>query len=417
MKRLTDAAVSNLKADPEKRIEVPDPGIPGLYLVIQPTGAKSWAFRYRFDGRTRKLTLGRYPVLSLADARKTALEKHDLIDAGTDPGVLKQEAKAASRDPEKKERGKLKTVIKAYLRRKARKLRSIDHVRRYFETELLPTLGEREIHTITRRDMTELFDAIVERGSPITANRTFANTRAMFRWAKGAGYVAESPIDGMQMPAEENSRDRILDADEIALLWRATGDLGEPFGPLYRLLLLTGQRLREVAHMTESEISGNVWTIPGARAKNGEPHAVPLSRLAMETLKGVQRIAGKPGYIFTTNGEAPVSGFTKGKARLDKAMARLAAADAGEPVEIDPFVIHDLRRTAASGMAELRIAPHVCEAVLNHRSGTVSGVARVYNRHDYAEEKREALEAWANRIAAIVGEQTADNVVTLEARR
>jgi integrase len=417
MKRLTDVTVRELKADPDKRREVPDPGIPGLYVVIQPGGAKSWALRYRHDGKTRKLTLGKYPKLTLSDARKAALEKHELIDAGIDPAPKRETAPPA--DPE---RDKLKTILAAYLRRKARKLRSIDHVRRYFDTEVLPKLGERDIQSITRRDISALLGAIVDRGSPITANRTFANTRAFFRWAKGEGYVSESPLEGMQAPAEENSRDRILTPDEIALFWRATAQLGQPFGPLYRLLLLTGQRLREVAQMTDRELGRkeievdaiqdgepvkirlmiDVWTIPASRAKNDTAHNVPLSKLALETLASVKRIKGAAGYVFTTSGEAPVSGFTKAKARLDKAMAKLASDDAGEPVEIPPFVIHDLRRTAASGMAELRVPPHVCEAVLNHRSGTVSGTAAVYNKYDYATEKREALTAWARRVDAIV---------------
>lgn len=411
VKRLTDAGIRNLPPDPERRVEVPDSGIPGLYVVIQPTGAKSWALRYRHEGRTRKLTLGKYPKLTLSDARRAALEKQELIDAGIDPAPKREAA-----PPPDPDRDKLKTILAAYLRRKARKLRSIDHVRRYFDTEVLPKLGERDIQTITRRDMASLFGAIVDRGSPYTANRTFANTRAFFRWAKGEGYVSESPLEGMQMPAEEKSRDRILTPDEIALFWRATAELGQPFGPLYRLLLLTGQRLREVAHLTDKEISGELWTIPAARAKNDTAHNVPLSRLALDTLEGVKRIRGAAGYVFTTNGESPVSGFAKAKARLDAAMAKLASDNAGEPVEIPPFVIHDLRRTCASGMAELRIPPHVCEAVLNHRTGAVSGVAAVYNRHDYADEKAEALEAWARRVEAIVTDAPAENVIRLETR-
>ncbi len=416
-KALTARAVEAAQPDPDKRVEIRDGALVGLRLVIQPSGKKSWALRYTFGGRYRKMTLGRYPALTLLDARGNAREALQQAEEGTDPAAARLEEKAKARDPERIERDKLKSIVKAYLNRKGAKLRSADHVRRYFETELLPKLGEHDIQTITRRDLVDLLDAIVDRGSPITANRVFANTRALFNWAKGRGVISESPLDGMTMPAEEKSRDRVLSGREIRVFWQATEELGEPFGPLYRLLLLTGQRLREVAHMTESEISGEVWTIPGKRAKNGEPHAVPLSPLALATLKAARRIKSDAGYLFTTNGETPVSGFTKAKARLDKAMARLASVDAGEPVEIEPFVIHDLRRTAASGMAELRIAPHICEAVLNHRSGTVSGIARVYNRHDYADEKREALEAWANRVAAIVGEQTPNNVVALEARR
>jgi integrase len=207
-------------------------------------------------------------------------------------------------------------------------------------------------------------------------------------------------------PVAERSRDRVLTDDEIVAFWRAAEAIGEPFGPLYRLLLLTGQRLREAAGMRDAEISGDVWTIPAARAKNSEAHAVPLSTAAQGVLAGVRRIKGA-GYVFTTNGSSAVSGFAKAKARLDKAM--------GEGVE--PFVIHDLRRTAASGMARLGIPPHVVEAVLNHRTGTVSGVARVYNRFTYEAEKRAALESWGRYVLELVGERQADNVVRLEGAR
>jgi integrase len=288
------------------------------------------------------------------------------------------------------------------MKRHASRNRSAQHIERYFKTELVPVLGSKPAAKVTRADLVDLFDAIVDRGSPVTANRVFANTRALFNWAVGRGAVEQNPLSGMQMPAEEKSRDRVLNSEEIAWLWEATKEIGSPFGPLYRLLLLTGQRLREVAHMSTTEIDGNVWTIPGARAKNGEPHAVPLSPLALETIKDVRMTCDTGIFLFTTNGETPVSGFAKAKSRLDKAMKRLASEKAATPVTIEPFVIHDLRRTVASGMAELGVAPHVCEAVLNHRSGTVSGVARVYNRHDYAVEKRGALEAWANCVAAII---------------
>ena len=416
MKRLTDAGIRNLAAEATRR-EIPDPAFPGLYLVVQPTGAKSWAVRYRIEGRTRKMTLGKYPTISLANARIAADDAITKAKAGEDPAIeaaKAKEAKAAKAraESEAEDRDRLARVFEIYWRRKLSKLKSGADVRRLFDVEIVPILGDQLLRNISRRDVNEMLDAIVDRGSPITANRVFAHLRAFLNWARGRGVIDVSPCDGMQAPSPERQRDRVLSADEISLFWRATGELGRPFGPLYRLLLLTGARLREAAHMTDAEIDGETWTIPPDRSKNGQAHTVHLSALARETLDTVRRIAGRSGYVFTTNGASPVSGFAKGKARLDREIGRIMPDGAACP----PFTIHDLRRTAASGMAELRIAPHVVEAVLNHRSGTISGVARVYNRYSYADEKRAALEAWSNRVGDIVGPTCAQNVVPLVAK-
>jgi integrase len=205
----------------------------------------------------------------------------------------------------------------------------------------------------------------------------------------------------------------VLSDEEIVTFWNATEAIGEPFGPLYRLLLLTGSRLREAAGMKDAEVEDDLWTIPASRAKNNEAHVVPLSAAAQEVLAGVTRIKGA-GFVFTSNGRWAVSGFAKAKARLDKRLAEQAVKAETDPPEA--FVIHDLRRTAASGMARLGIAPHVVEAVLNHRTGTISGVAKVYNRHAYAVEKRAALEAWGRHVLGLTAERKGDNVVQLGVR-
>jgi len=171
-----------------------------------------------------------------------------------------------------------------------------------------------------------------------------------------------------------------------------------------------------VAGMTEAEINGETWHLPAARTKNGRAHAVPLTQAARDVLAGVERIKGRDGYIFTTTGTAPVSGFTKGHARLVRRMAAIAAEERGEPVEIPPWTFHDLRRTCATGLARLGIPVRVTEAVLNHVSGSAAGIVSVYQRHDYAEEKRAALDAWARLVADLV-EGRADNVVQIEGAR
>lgn len=413
-KAFTPKAVEAAKPDPEKRIEKPDPALAGLYLVIQPSGAKSWALRYRLAGKPAKLTLGRWPIMGVADARLAATEALAKVERGIDPASEKKEAKATRTAQE--DRDKFSTVVAQFLKRHASRNRRADDVAAFFRREVLDQWGERDIHAITKRDVIDVLDGIVDRGSPVSANRLRAHLNTLFNWAKGRDIVQVNPLDGIKPPAPETPRDRVLTDDELRLFWRACDDLGQPFGPLFKLMLLTGQRRGEVGGMTEREVTGDLWTIPAARSKNGDEHTVPLSKAASDVLATVERIKGRPGYVFTTTGESPVSGFTRAATRLREKMAEIAAEDAGEPVEVAAFTLHDLRRTAATGMAGLGFPPHVVEAVLNHRSGTRRGVAGVYNRFSYADEKRQALEAWGRYVGALV-EGRAANVVRLEGAR
>lgn len=423
-KALTTPAVEKIKADPDKRLEIPDGGLQGLYLVVQPSGAKAWAVRYRFAGKPAKLTLGRWPMMGVADARAAAAAAIDAVSRGTDPAAQRKaeeaeaiEAARIATDPTYADRDKVKTVIADFMKRHAVHNRRASDVAAMFRREIIPAWGERDIHEIGKRDLIEVLDAIVDRGSPITANRLLAHVRTVWTWAVGRGIIAASPFAGIKPPSKEKSRDRVLTDEEIVWFWQVCERLGQPFGALYRFLLLTGQRLREGAEMTESEMKGNLWTIPAARVKNEDEHTLPISEAAAAVLSGVERIKGKAGYVFTTTGISPVSGFTRAKGRLDNLMHEIANAgrvQGAEPIAIPPFTILDLRRTCASGMAGLRFPPHVVEAVLNHRSGTRRGVAGVYNRFDYADEKRQALEAWGRYVIGLV-EGEANNVVKIRA--
>ncbi len=404
-KALTARAVETVKPDPIKRVEIPDAALPGFYLILQPSGAKSWALRYRHGGRPRKLTLGRYPAFGLKEARSEAGKALQLLEHGTDPGVVKKAAQGEAREIENTDRDKMATVIDLFIRRHAQRNRRWRDVLAMFRREVLPEWGDKRIQDITKREAVNLLDAIVDRGSPITANRLRAHLNTLFGWAKHRDIITSSPLEGIKPPAPEKPRDRVLSDQEIRWFWKACDKLGQPFGRLYQFLLLTGQRLREGAEMTEGEVLGTVWTIPAARSKNGDAHTVPLSGAALHVLASLRRIRGN--FLFTTTGTSPISGFTRAKARLDSIMTDIASHEAGQLVEIVPFTIHDLRRTAATGMAGLRFPPHVVEAVLNHKSGTRRGVAGVYNRFDYADEKRTALDAWAARLMEIVGEDMA----------
>jgi integrase len=417
-KAFTPKTVENLEADPAKRLEIPDPGLSGLYLVVQPSGAKAWALRYRFGGKPAKLTLGRWPIMGVADARAAASEAIAAVERGKNPAAEKQATKAAKTEAALSDRDKIKTLVGQFHKRHLSTLKSGAQALQFLERFVVKAWGERDIHTITKRDCIDLLDGIVDSGRATTANRVKAHLSVFLNWCVGRDIIPVSPLAGVKSPAKETSRDRVLCDDEVRLFWRACDKLGEPWGPLGKVLLLTGQRLNEVAQMTDAEVQGGVWHLSPDRTKNGRAHDVPLSAAAETVLASKERIKAKAGYIFTTTGAAPVQGFFKAREHLAKAMEELAGqdrADGGEPLVIPYWTFHDLRRTCATGMARLGIQVRVTEAVLNHVSGTASGIVAVYQRHDYADEKRVALETWARFVDGLMGEKP-NNVVRLESR-
>ena len=235
------------------------------------------------------------------------------------------------------------------------------------------------LSVITRANIHALLDEIVDRGSPIAANRSLGAIRPLFRWAVERDIIKASPCEGVRPPAPPKERDRVLSDEELRLVWQAAGKLGYPFGDVTRLLILLGQRRDEVAGMTwtELDLEASLWTLPPGRVKNAKGHVVPLSCMAREILVALPRIESEAGFLFTQTGKTHVVGFGKAKERLDRLIT-----DDGK--SLPPWVLHDLRRTMATGCAGLGVAPQVVEAVLNHRSGTIRGVAAVYNRYDHA---------------------------------
>ncbi|MFY9957720.1 tyrosine-type recombinase/integrase [Bradyrhizobium sp.] len=284
--------------------------------------------------------------------------------------------------------------------------------------------SDREITSITSDDVHGVVDEARRRGIPGLGrrNHSLSNSRGramarvlskFFGWCLDHRKIKASPSVGIKAPKAPKARDRVLTDDEIVRFWRATDKVGEPFGALFRLLLLTGARLHEVSDMRQSELSKETWTIPGARVKNRRDHVVPLPSLARDILASVKTISGKPGFVFTTTGNTPVSGFSKTKSRLDQSMTAAAENDG---VEFVPFRLHDLRRSAATIMANIGVAPHIIEAVLNHVSGARAGVAGTYNRAAYEPEKRVALERLAAHVEGLVKGRKS-NVTPLRKKR
>ena len=373
--------------------EEPD-GQDGLRLVIYPSGKKSWAVRYRNGaGKLRKVTLGPVERTSLADARKWAKALMVEIQAGHDP---------AAKEP-LTSGGDSVTVAKAFkrfmvARRAQERNRAADEVQRQFDTYIEPVLGQRILREVTGADARKPVINLLDAGSRTMANRVHATLARFFKWAADPdqALIEASPYSAYRKPADERTRDRVLSNAEMAAIWNAAADAGQPFGPIVRLLILTAQRRSEVAEMVESELDLNrrVWTIPSQRAKNGDRHTVPLSDPALTELANVKRVRGKAGFVFTTSGAAAFAGFGKAKAKLD---AKLGLNEG--------WRLHDLRRSAATGMAALGVPASVVEAVLNHRTGTRSGVAGIYNRHDYADAAELAMRAWGRFVVDIIAHE------------
>jgi integrase len=240
-----------------------------------------------------------------------------------------------------------------------------------------------------------------------------AAVRKFFNWLVGRDVLMVSPCTLVTPPAAEQSRERILSDDELRLVWEAAHGDGWPFGPLVKLLILSGQRLSEVGGMRwdEVDLPGKLWTLPPERVKNRQRHEVPLSNAAVEILSALPRIKTTKGFVFTTRRDAAVSGYSRAKDRLDASIAAALPSDASA---IEHWTYHDLRRTLSSGMARLGIQLPVIEKVINHTSGSFRGVVGVYQRHSFSDEKRKALDAWASFVLQIVAGQPRDNVVPLK---
>ncbi len=424
MATLTAKFIEQAKPEAARR-EVPDAGnrsIKGLYFVIQPSGARSWALRYRYGDRPRKMTLGSYPAFGLADAREAAGAMLRVLADGRDPAGEKRQAKASFTA------NMIESLLDEFYRRHVvakNRASTAAESQRLIETRVKPAWKGRRIQDISRRDVLALLDTIADGGAPITANRVLALVRKFFNWAVERGIIDATPCAHLKPPARETSRDRVLTDDELRLVWLAANRIGWPFGPMVKLLVLTGQRREEVAGATwaEFDLDGAMWVIAKERVKNGRSHAVPLSAPVIDILSGLPVIEGERGFILTTTGQTRISGFSRAKRQLDAAMLEIAKAEAaelgGDPdkATLDPWRVHDLRRTFASGCARLGQPIHVIEKTLNHQSGSFSGVAGVYQRHDFSSEKRRALDLWARHVMALVKGKPADNVIAMAGGR
>lgn len=424
--RLTFKAVENIKPGNVRR-EVPDGEIRGMYLAVQPSGAKSYVLRYRHAGKPRKLTIGA-AEMGLGEARKLAASARAAIAAGRDPqgekAAGKIAAKEAVREAGRAKRDSIEAVVAEFVEKHVRRSNKPSTAREYerlLEKEIVEPWRGRRLADVSRRDVNMLLDDIVSRGAPVASNRILAVLRKFCKWAVSREIIEHSPCDGVMARSPETPRDRVLDDRELRLVWKAADTLGWPYGAIVRLLVLTGQRRGEVVGMRWNEIDfeKKLWSLPSSRTKNKRSHVLPLSSAAIDILKKLRPIENDAGLVFparASRGEkaGPVSAHSKAKARLDAAIAELVEPDNSAPLA--PWGLHDLRRSCASGLARLGVDLHVIERCLNHVSGSFAGIVGVYQRHRFEDAMARAMDVWGAHVERLGTGASALNVFELKAR-
>jgi integrase len=409
-KARTIAALKALKLPEGKQDAIAwDPELPGFGLRLrQASGGelRAWVYQYRFHGRSRRFLIAKLDEISPAEALAQAKNLRAKVRLGQDPQQAREDRR---RENEKKQNPHtMLALTEMYLEGKKDEVRerSYTEFERYLTGAYFETLHKVDIASITRRDVALCINAIAKNSGKPAASKARSSLSAFFRWAMAQGLAEANPTVGTEAPKQPDARDHVLTSKEIALVWRAAGD--DEFGRILRLCILLGQRRSEIGGMrwSEFDFDKGTWTLPKERAKNHCANTLPLPPLALDIVQSVPRVEGRDNLF----GVVAESGFTlwvKAKHALDKRL--------GESVR--PFVLHDLRRSAATGMADIGIAPHIIEEILNHRSGHKSGIAGVYNRSNYAREVRNALAFWADHISSLVEAQGERKILALHNRK
>lgn len=435
-KRTLDAAEPG-----ERDYFVWDTGFTGFGFKVTPKGRKVFIYQYRMPapGEAEKTaptryTIGKYGAITPDQARKRAEQLAGMVANGIDPRSEDKERVAAAKDAKRaaEQQAKLETELafSAYADRwldhyeheRGRRPSSIRQAKLVVENYLKPALAQKPMPHIDRADLQPILDAMPAKRKGMK-RAVFAYASILFGWAMRRGDIPANPLATMDKPAAPAARDRVLTDAELKLVLAAAPGLSAPFDSFIRLLVLTAQRRSEVAGLDWKELdrASATWTIPVARAKNKAAHLVPLSAAVMAELDSLalKALGGKwpetgpawpaKGLVLSTTGKTPISGVSRIKAQLDSDIAK-----ANDGKALPAWRLHDIRRTVATGLQRIGIRLEVTEAVLNHVSGSRGGIVGVYQRHDFADEKRAALEAWAGRVEAIVAGRDQSNVVSLD---
>jgi len=385
--RLTKTAIDAL---PTSKSDVVywDAGYPGFGVKVTPKGRKVFIVLYRTAGagsKLRKYTIGPYGRVTLHQARVVAQKVFAAKLEGRDPAAEKRAAKR------RVVADLVEELLETFIAQRLSQNRSGGEIARLLRREVGKGWAGRSIHEISKRDVVDVVTAIEQRGAPVAANKTLKSIKTFLRWCVGRAVLDQSPAEGVPLPAKEVARDRVLDDAELARVILAARQMGSPYGGIVEFLALTGQRREEVARLPweELDVARRIWTIPKSRTKNAKGHVVHLSDQSVAVLK---RANQRGPLVFSLLDAKPFQEFSRAKRRLDQLSG------------VTRWCLHDLRRTCVSGMARLGIAPHIADKILNHQSGTISGVAAVYQRHEFLSERKEALERWGIHIAHIMAD-------------
>jgi integrase len=390
---LSDSKILALKPPKSGQVEYLDAAVPGLRVRVGVTGTKTFVLRKRIAGKNRNLTLGRFGErLTIGEARKKARQILSDIELKADPA-------AALPKPQRRvvHEHTVNALWPNYRRAKAH-LRTLPEVERIFKRHILPEFGDRAADGITRSEITRFIDRIGKR-TPVMARNVLSQFSAFYSWAlPRLDRLPGNPCRDAGRPPKPKARERVLSDAEVGALWHVLEGEGHPFGPAIQILLLTGQRRNEVfeAERSEFDFDKQVWTIPAARAKNGVAHLVPLSAPVLALVTDLLTLdRGEKLIPARGNWEAGPSGFSKAMSRIRADLETVMKRP------VPHWTLHDLRRTMATGLQRLGVRLEVTEAALNHLSGARSGIVGVYQRHNYFDEKRAALNAWAKDVRRI----------------
>ena len=414
-----------------------DTEISGFGLKLTPTGHRSYILQYRMGGRgapTRRYKLGDHGDITPDRARKLAAQKKLLVTSGEDPmEKLRRDRKeevdahtAAVEAERVNKRLLVATLVDEWVDAMTARIgtdkgprpRTVQFYSSTARKHIVPAIGDTALPHVTKTEVKAMLKAIPI-GSQALRRSVFATFSALCAWAREDDLISNDPLEGVSPPETVSARDRVLSKEELAIVWQASHALRPVHRVFYRLLILTGQRREEVAGLQWSELdrSAALWTLPAERAKNGKLHLVPLSPMAVAQLDA---LAGnkwpRSGPVLSLDGKRSIGGFSKLRKELDAAIVK-TMAEMTDPPAFRPWRVHDLRRTLATGLQRLGVRFETTEAILNHVSGSKAGVAGIYQRHDWAIEKREALKAWADDIAPLISSpapaRPVDNVIPL----
>lgn len=427
--RLTKTAVEAIAPGP-RDVFMWDAAVAGFGVKVTPKGRRVYIVQYKDRARvTKRVTLGVHGDLTVDEARRRAVAIRGAVAGGADPAKEKRDAKAAAR-AERAASKRFEDVVDEFIEsdQKQRGRRAWRVPERNLKNHVVPRWRGRDIREIRRADVYELLDALHADGLAVGASRVLAAVRRLFYWAVDRGLLDASPAARITLP-HGVKRERVLTDVEILAVWRGAEALGGPFGVFVRFLLATAQRRTEAAGLqwTDIDFDTAVWTLPATLTKANRTHDVPLNGAALTLLEGVPRGARGQHVFTTTGGLRPISGFSKAKARLDTKIVDLVAAgdldasilsrvdedDPDAPPRMEPWTLHDLRRTATTRMAAAGVPRSTVKRVLNHAD---SGVTAIYDRHSYLPEKRQALDLWSGILLGLVQPDVA-NVIPFETVR